>query len=142
MFPVKIFDADGKLKKTDSVKEQLKAMWERFPRTSMGGVISHRSPTRTKKCARCEKEFETWDPRVKMCSKKCQQLQLRIQRKTAPSVLKKKAERKIELKKKKNCLYCGEPYRSWRKSKLFCNPKCNQTFHDKKRKSRKVGVKK
>ena len=90
MFPVKIFDADGKLKKTVSVKEQLKVMWERFPRTSMGGVISHRSPTRTKKCARCKKEFETWDPRVKMCSKKCQQLQLRIQRKTAPSVLKKK----------------------------------------------------
>lgn len=122
MFPVKIFNAKGELKKIISAEEALKNMWENFPPKS-------KRPTSTKKCSQCEKEFKTWDPRVKFCGPKCKNLKEIAQRKYAPSKIKRKNKRAEERKKIKICKLCKRFFSSATKTREFCKPACNKTYH-------------
>ena len=129
MFPVKVFNAKGKLVKEVSVKEQKTKMWANFTRSTLGGITCNSSET-TKVCAKCKKEFKTWNPKVRLCSKECKENQSRVQRKNSPARKRNKEAREIEQAKDKTCAKCGSLYHSWRKAKKFCTTRCNQSFHN------------
>ncbi len=129
MFPVKVFNAKGELIKEVSVEVQKKEMWANFTRSTLGGSINNSSET-TKECAKCKKEFKTWNPKVRLCGKECKENQSRAQRKNSPARKRNKEEREIEQAKDKTCAQCGVLYHSWRKAKKFCTTRCNQSFHN------------